>query len=86
MVSQEVTVNNRIGLHARPAALFVQTASKFLSKISIEKNDKKINGKSIMGVMALGVCQGDIITISASGEDEKKAVDDLKKLLINNLE
>ncbi|MBS4534791.1 HPr family phosphocarrier protein [Clostridium sp. D2Q-14] len=86
MVSKEVIVNNKIGLHARPAALFVQTASKFLSKISIEKDGKKINGKSIMGVMALGVCQGDTIIIAASGEDEKKAVDDLENLLINKLE
>lgn len=86
MESKKVTVNNKIGLHARPAALFVQTASKFLSNISIEKAGKKVNAKSIMGIMALGVCQGDEITIYATGEDEKKAVDDLENLLINTLE
>jgi len=84
--SRKVTVNNKIGLHARPAALFVQTASKFLSNISIEKAGKKVNAKSIMGIMALGVCQDDVITIFASGEDEKKAIDHLENLLINKLE
>ncbi|MBS4537399.1 HPr family phosphocarrier protein [Clostridium sp. D2Q-11] len=86
MESRKVTVNNKIGLHARPAALFVQTASKFLSNISIEKAGKKVNAKSIMGIMALGVCQGDEITMFATGEDEKKAIDHLENLLINKLE
>lgn len=86
MESKKVKVNNQIGLHARPAALFVQTASKFLSDITIEKDNKKVNAKSIMGVMALGVCQGDEIIIEANGEDEQKAVRSLEDLLINRLD
>lgn len=76
-----VEVKNKTGLHARPAALFVQTASKFKSEIFIEKEGKKVNAKSIMGVMSLAVSQGTKIEISASGEDEKKAVEALVALI-----
>ncbi|WP_130807688.1 HPr family phosphocarrier protein [Senegalia massiliensis] len=81
-----VVVKNKIGLHARPAALFVQTASKFLSKIYVEKKGRKVNAKSIMGIMALGVCQGDEIKLYAQGEDEKRAIEELEDLLLNKLE
>ncbi|MGO1368617.1 HPr family phosphocarrier protein [Senegalia sp. (in: firmicutes)] len=86
MESKTIVVKNKIGLHARPAALFVQTASKFLSSIYVEKNDRKVNAKSIMGIMALGVSQGDEITIYAKGEDEIKAIEELEDLLLNKLE
>ncbi|MTI69696.1 MAG: HPr family phosphocarrier protein [Firmicutes bacterium] len=85
MESKKITVKTKIGLHARPAALFVQTAGKFLSDIFVEKGDKKVNAKSIMGIMALGVAYGDEIIISANGDDEKKAVNDLVDLLQNKL-
>jgi len=85
MESKNIVVKSKIGLHARPAALFVQTAGKFLSDIYVEKAEKKVNGKSIMGIMALGVAYGDEITISAHGEDEKKAVEDLIDLVQNKL-
>ncbi|MTI65653.1 MAG: HPr family phosphocarrier protein [Firmicutes bacterium] len=85
MESKKITVKTKIGLHARPAALFVQTAGKFLSDIYVEKGDKKVNAKSIMGIMALGVAYDDEIIISANGEDEKKAVNDLVDLLQNKL-
>ncbi|MGO1370283.1 MAG: HPr family phosphocarrier protein [Senegalia sp. (in: firmicutes)] len=86
MESKTIVVKNKIGLHARPAALFVQTASKFLSSIYVEKKDRKVNAKSIMGIMALGVSQGDEITIYAKGEDEIKAIEELEDLLLNKLE
>lgn len=85
MESRKLVLSNEVGLHARPAALFVQTANKFLSDIYIELNGRKVNGKSIMGVMSLGVFQGEEITIIARGEDEKEAVEELAELLQNKL-
>lgn len=85
MESRKIVLRNEVGLHARPAALFVQAANKFLSDIYIELNGKKVNGKSIMGVMSLGVFQGEEITIIARGEDEKEAVEELAELLQNKL-
>ncbi|MCR2043972.1 HPr family phosphocarrier protein [Anaerosalibacter massiliensis] len=85
MESKKVVVKNEIGLHARPAALFVQTANKYLSNIYIELDGKKVNGKSIMGVMSLGVFQGEEINIIAQGEDEKEAVKDLSDLIENRI-
>lgn len=81
MVQQIVTVKNKTGLHARPAALFVQAANKFKSEIFIEKEGKRVNAKSIMGVMSLAVSQGTQITILAEGEDEKEAVKKLVELI-----
>jgi len=76
-----VIVKNKTGLHARPAALFVQAANKHKSEIFIEKQGKKVNAKSIMGVMSLAVSQGTEITISAHGEDEEEAVKNLVELI-----
>jgi phosphocarrier protein HPr len=81
MFQQNVTVKNKTGLHARPAALFVQTANKFRSEVFIEKEGKKVNAKSIMGVMSLAVSQGTQIIISAQGEDEEEAVKKLVELI-----
>lgn len=81
MKSEKVKIQYRIGLHARPAALFVQTAGKFLSDITIEKEDRIVNAKSIMGIMALGVAQGEEVEIVARGEDEKEAIEALVELL-----
>lgn len=85
MISKSIIVKNRIGLHARPAALFVQTTGKFLCDIFVEKDNKRINAKSIMGIMALGVSHGDEITLTAEGEDEKEAIDALVDLIENKL-
>lgn len=85
MESKKVIVKNEEGLHARPAALFVQTANKYLSNIYIELDGKRVNGKSIMGVMSLGVFQGEEISIIAKGEDEKKAIKDLADLIENRI-
>lgn len=81
MYEKTVVVKNKTGLHARPAAMFVQTANKFKSEIFIEKEGKKVNAKSIMGVMSLAVSQGTTIAISAQGEDEKEAVEALVELV-----
>ncbi|MFO7152422.1 MAG: HPr family phosphocarrier protein [Bacillota bacterium] len=81
MYEKTVVVENKTGLHARPAAMFVQAANKFKSEIFIEKEGKKVNAKSIMGVMSLAVSQGTTIKISAQGEDEKQAVEDLVALV-----
>ena len=81
MYENTVLVKNKTGLHARPAALFVQAANKFKSEIFIEKEGKRVNAKSIMGVMSLAVSQGSTISISAQGEDEGEAVKKLIELV-----
>lgn len=81
MAERKVTVQNKTGLHARPAALFVQKANQFKSEIHIIKDSKEINAKSIMGVMSLGVGQGTEILIRADGEDAQQAVDALVELV-----
>lgn len=86
MISKKAAVNNSIGLHARPAARFVQMANKFDSEISICKNNQKINGKSIIGIMAMGIAGGEILEIIAEGHDEQQAVDCLVDLLENQLQ
>lgn len=80
-MEREVTLLNKTGLHARPAALFVQEASKYKSDIRVEKDGKQVNAKSIMGILSLGVSQGTKIKITANGEDEKEAVEGLVKLV-----
>jgi len=86
MIEREVVIRNKLGLHARPAALFVQTCSKYKSDLYIEKNGNRINAKSIMGVMAIGVAQGEKIKIIADGKDEEKAIEDIIYLVENELE
>lgn len=81
MVETTVIVPNPTGLHARPAAIFVQTASKYTSHIWIAKGEKKVNGKSIMGLMSLAVSKGTEIIIGAEGEDENLAVQELIDLI-----
>lgn len=75
MEKREFKVIAETGIHARPATLLVQTASKFSSDINLEYSGKSVNLKSIMGVMSLGVGQGSEISISAEGDDEKEAID-----------
>ncbi|MFD2443322.1 phosphocarrier protein HPr [Bacillus sp. CGMCC 1.16607] len=81
MVEKQFKVIAETGIHARPATLLVQTASKFDSEIYLSYKDKKVNLKSIMGVMSLGVGQGADITISAEGSDEAEAVNSLEETL-----
>ena len=86
METRKVIIKNEIGLHARPAALFVQTCSKYKSDIYIEKDGNKVNAKSIMGVMALGVSRGEEVKIIVDGYDEKTVIDDIIDLIENRLE
>jgi phosphocarrier protein len=79
--SNKVTIINKLGMHARAAAKFVQTASRFASDIEVGRDGKMINGKSIMGVMMLAAAKGSSITISASGADAAEAVDSLIRLV-----
>jgi phosphocarrier protein HPr len=74
LVSQEVTIINKLGLHARPAAQLVKTASKFNSEISLKKGTLEVNGKSIMGVMMLAAEKGSKILVEANGDDEQEAL------------
>lgn len=81
MVEREVQIENRLGLHARPAAEVVKTAAKFQSDITICRDDLEVNGKSIMGVMMLAAEHGSRITLRADGPDEVQAVDALSELI-----
>jgi phosphocarrier protein len=82
IVEKVVTIKNKQGLHARPAALFVQIANKFSSEVTITKGRQKVNGKSIMGIMMLAAGAGSKITIIANGEDAEAAIIELEKLLL----
>lgn len=81
MVSREAKITNSLGLHARPASLFVKTAAQFEADIKVEKDGVEVNGKSIMGIMMLAAEQGSTIIIKAEGNDEKEAVAALINLI-----
>jgi phosphocarrier protein HPr len=80
MVEAVFVIKNKLGLHARPAALFVQTAAKFRSEIKVSKGEVEVNGKSVMGLMMLAAECGSKVKVVAAGSDEKKAVDELGQL------
>lgn len=77
----DVTVQNQIGLHARPATFFIQKANEFKSTIWVESNDRRVNAKSLLGVLSLGIVGGTSIRIIADGPDENVAVDSLVQLV-----
>ncbi len=81
MVEVTVKLLNKVGLHARPAALFVETAKKFRSDIRVEKDGKEVDAKSILGILSLGAEYGSVITIKVNGEDADKALKALVKLV-----
>ncbi|CDN42680.1 HPr-like protein Crh [Paenibacillus sp. P22] len=81
MTRQPVVVRLKTGLHARPAALFVQEANKFSSEIFVEKDEKKVNAKSIMGIMSLAISSGTEVYVSAEGSDAEQAVNALVSLV-----
>ncbi len=83
-MKEEFVIKNKVGLHARPASLFVQVAKKFGSEITVEKDGNRVNAKSILGVLSLGVEQGEKITIEAIGDDEKEAMEEFRRLIENN--
>lgn len=84
MYTQEITVNNEVGLHARPATFFIQKANEFKSGIWLEKDERRVNAKSLLGVLSLGIVKGTTITLLADGADEKEAVTALCELVSNN--
>ncbi len=80
-LSEQITIKNSQGLHARPAALFVQIVSRYNSNVTVEKDGQKINGKSIMGILTLGVQPGAIVTLEVDGDDANEVFGELKTLL-----
>lgn len=81
MTRRNVTITNNIGLHARPATFFIQKANSYKSLIWIEKEDRKVSAKSLLGVLSLGIAQGMTITVIADGQDENEAVNGLVELV-----
>ncbi len=86
MYTQEVTVTNEVGLHAKPATYFIQKANEFQSGIWVEKDERRVNAKSLLGVLSLGIVQGAAITLIADGSDEEAAVNALVELINSGLE
>lgn len=84
MFSKEVEVQNQVGLHARPATFFIQKANEFKSSIWVEKEERKVNAKSLLGVLSLGITKGTTINIIADGIDEEEAVTTLVNLIASN--
>jgi phosphocarrier protein HPr len=81
VIEREVAIRNRLGLHARAAAKFVQTASRFKSEVKIRKNGEEVDGKSILGLLLLAASQGTQITLSVCGEDETAAFEAVEGLV-----
>ncbi|MFQ5709097.1 MAG: HPr family phosphocarrier protein [bacterium] len=81
MIQEKVLIKNKLGLHARPAALFVKTAAKFKSDVFVSRNNHEVNGKSIMGVMMLAAEMGSELVVTANGVDEKQAMEALIDLI-----
>ena len=81
MFVKDVKVQNQVGLHARPATFFIQKANEFKSSIWVEKEDRRVNAKSLLGVLSLGIMGGTTIRIHAGGSDEEQAVEELVKLI-----
>ena len=84
MYVKEVLVQNKAGLHARPATFFIQKSNEFKSSIWVEKDERRVNAKSLLGVLSLGITKGTEITIIADGSDEKDAIDALENLVESN--
>ena len=81
MVTRSITINNSVGLHARPATYFIQEATKYHSVISVKKDKRKVNAKSLLGVLSLGVVQGMTVELEAEGADEAEAIEGLITLI-----
>ena len=81
MCVKDVMVQNQVGLHARPATFFIQKANEFKSSIWVEKDERRVNAKSLLGVLSLGIIGGTTVKVIADGSDEQQAVDGLVKLV-----
>ena len=86
MISRNVTIQNTVGLHARPATFFVQRANAFKCSIWMEKADRKVNAKSLLGVLSLGVMKGTSVTLIADGADENEAMESIVELINSGFE
>jgi phosphotransferase system HPr (HPr) family protein len=86
MAQREFTIQNKLGIHARPAAQFVKTASRFQAEVRVEKDGEEVDGKSIMGLMMLAAGNGSIIVVSAEGSDADAALDALADLISRKFE
>lgn len=85
MITKEITIRNSSGLHARPASMWVQMASRYQSSIKIKSNNSEVDGKSILGILSLGLASGSQFELIVDGEDEQEAAESLETL-VNNLE
>ncbi|MDF2537012.1 MAG: hypothetical protein K0S76_33 [Herbinix sp.] len=81
MITKEIVIKIPTGLEARPVALLVQVASQYECSIYVVSNEKRVNAKSIMGMMSLGISSGEVVTVTADGADEKSAIDNIEKYL-----
>ena len=86
MITREVKITNAIGLHARPATFFIQKANTYNCSIWVEKDDRKVNAKSLLGVLSLGIAKGMTIKLVADGHDEELAVNGLEELIVKGFE
>lgn len=86
MAKKELTILNKLGIHARPAAQFVKTANRFQADIFVEKDGEEVDGKSIMGLMMLAAGHGSVICVSADGPDEVAALDAINDLIASKFE
>jgi phosphocarrier protein len=84
MCTKDVYINNQIGLRARPATFFIQKANEFKSSIQVEKEERRVNAKSLLGVLSLGITKGTKVTLVADGADEKEAIEALTELINSN--
>ena len=85
MYAKEVSVQNHVGLHARPATFFIQKANEYKASVWVEKEERRVNAKSLLGVLSLGIVKGTAITLIADGPDAKEAVEALAQLVDNQL-
>lgn len=81
MYVKDVTISNQVGLHARPATFFIQKANEFKSSIWVEREDRRVNAKSLLGVLSLGIIKGTTVSLIADGPDEEAAVEALVELV-----
>ena len=86
LIKKKLVVKNKLGLHARPAAMFVQIANKFDSRITVKRDEEEVNGKSIMGILMLGAERGSEIFIEIEGDDAHLAIIELEKLVASEEE
>ena len=86
MISKNVTIQNSIGLHARPATFFIQKANSYSCSVWVEKEDRRVNAKSLLGVLSLGIVKGTTVTLIADGVDEGQAIAGLADLIDSGIE